>query len=874
MEELFRKMGSVYPILEKEEPPDGKPEPGGQEEEEEEPGNEEHDEWEQWQESWMQGFVESDSWREEEKYLEEACHEVQRETWPAKPPRETRSARTRPRNLTEAREEFERDQAAGRKALQAATEKYRTRMKGKKGVQFPEMPHETRGRQWETRPTSPQTSTYDLPPFRVHHGRMHHEFITDDESDKDHYDPEKMLKNQFLYTRMQHKKENLPYKHTSIPDNAYKCLTKVAEGVKDMEDKTKEIERRRAMTCMNNQCYQSPKSSKGYKGYECYDGESEPEKHDTPIRHGNRSQSVPLAKKKSKKPPECLLASHLPGLFRNDCILDKEMKEKYHRSFKHDCEDTENTSGDTSEEEPDGPERWVRAAKDLGVNQTKHCEECYTYSTRIEFTPVHENLREFLYLIRHAEVLVDLERMTRKRDEATSKKQQKKLDKQIRKKRAKYSATHILNQILKEERARTDKERIRQEGKIKKQSRQMPNPTTNTDSDRDREAREEQLNQDFREEQLDWVHAYTKYAEYDEPDSREKDRQEDRYLKDASGKLVETFVKWRLSEIAEIRSAEDIVTISSDSEFSGDSDCDQEAYKKITGSTEGYKCKCREGHESKKDTIECLAKKDYEAETTIWAEAINELGNALKREEVPTKTLARLANDIRVEALVMGIRKDSPPEPKFTGGALRPKNQECHQGDLYEEAKCQARQEKPPTHTYVYNGPADSWLKYFASPSDVLTYILGKISQTAERTAIRSKIDSMVALSKCFQEITHREEVARKGYAVGKNLRQYDGGKRIEKKARKLIVQWANERARYERVQRDIINMAEEEPPRKPGPTTKCDGCQKVPDSKLRQCGRCRHALYCTIKCQRRQWPNHKEKCEYWVLLRQARGET
>ena len=197
--------------------------------------------------------------------MEEACHEVQRETWPAKPPKETRSARTRPRNLTEAREEFERDQAAGGKALQAATEKYRTRMKGKKGVQYPEMPHETRCRQWETRPTSPQTSTYDLPPFRVHHGRIHHEFITDDESDKDHYDPEKMLKQQFLYTRMQHKKENLPYKHTSIPDNAYKCLTKVAEGVKDMEDKTKEIERRRAMTCIN-QCYQPPKSSKGYKG--------------------------------------------------------------------------------------------------------------------------------------------------------------------------------------------------------------------------------------------------------------------------------------------------------------------------------------------------------------------------------------------------------------------------------------------------------------------------------------------------------------------------------------------------------------------------------------------------------------------------------
>ena len=167
MEELLRKMGSVYPILEKEEPPEGKPEPGGQEKEEEEQEHEEHDEWKQWQESWMRGFVESDSWQEEEKYLEEACHEVQRETWPARPPRETRPARTRPRNLMEAKEEFERDQAAGRKALQAATEKYRARMKGKGGILFPEMPHETRGRQWETHPTSPQTSTYDLPPFRV-----------------------------------------------------------------------------------------------------------------------------------------------------------------------------------------------------------------------------------------------------------------------------------------------------------------------------------------------------------------------------------------------------------------------------------------------------------------------------------------------------------------------------------------------------------------------------------------------------------------------------------------------------------------------------------------------------------------------------------
>ena len=197
---------------------------------------------------------------------------------------------------------------------------------------------------------------------------------------------------------MQPKKEKLLYKYTSIPDNAHKCLTKVAEGVKDLEDKTKENERRKYLTCLKR-CHRPPKGNKCYECYECYDGDyPEPEIHDTLIRDGNRPQAVPLAKRKSKEPPECLLSSHLPRLFRNDCILEKEMKEKYHRSFKHDCvKDTENTSGNTSEEEADGPERWVRAAEDLGVNQTKHCDECYNYSTRIEFSPAKENLREFLY---------------------------------------------------------------------------------------------------------------------------------------------------------------------------------------------------------------------------------------------------------------------------------------------------------------------------------------------------------------------------------------------------------------------------------------------------------------------------------------------
>ena len=149
----------------------------------------------------------------------------------------------------------------------------------------------------------------------------------------------------------------------------------------------------------------------------------------------------------------------------------------------------------------------------------------------------------------------------------------------------------------------------------------------------------------------------------------------------------------------------------------------------------GFKCKCKKGHKTKKDTIECITKKDYEVETETWEAAVNELSRAIRRDE---GSLKDLANDIRVEALVMGIRKDNPFEPRFTGGELRPKSQECHQGNLYREAKRQARQEGPPTHTFVYNSSTDLFIKYFVSPKDVLTYMLGKISQTAERKAIRS----------------------------------------------------------------------------------------------------------------------------------------
>ena len=64
---LLRKMGPVYPVFDKEEPPEDKPEKGGQEEElGHEQGQEEREQ------------------HQEEKYLEEACQEAQRERNAAK----------------------------------------------------------------------------------------------------------------------------------------------------------------------------------------------------------------------------------------------------------------------------------------------------------------------------------------------------------------------------------------------------------------------------------------------------------------------------------------------------------------------------------------------------------------------------------------------------------------------------------------------------------------------------------------------------------------------------------------------------------------------------------------------------------------------
>ena len=133
-----------------------------------------------------------------------------------------------------------------------------------------------------------------------------------------------------------------------------------------------------------------------------------------------------------------------------------------------------------------------------------------------------------------------------------------------------------------------------------------------------------------------------------------------------------------------------------------------------------------------------------------------EFGRAIKREEkVSNRTLA---STIRIGAREMGVRRENLAEPTFEGAALRPEAQECHQGDLYQEARIQSRKEGPPRFTYVYKAREDTWHKYLTSPKDIIDSISWQVAKNAEIRAIRSKIDMLIRLARCFQEITHKEE--------------------------------------------------------------------------------------------------------------------
>ncbi len=44
-------------------------------------------------------------------------------------------------------------------------------------------------------------------------------------------------------------------------------------------------------------------------------------------------------------------------------------------------------------------------------------------------------------------------------------------------------------------------------------------------------------------------------------------------------------------------------------------------------------------------------------------------------------------------------------------------------------------------------------------------------------------------------------------------------------------------------------------------PATYCDGCQQFGDKDALQCGTCKRVRYCSRKCQKKAWPEHKSQC-------------
>ena len=162
----------------------------------------------------------------------------------------------------------------------------------------------------------------------------------------------------------------------------------------------------------------------------------------------------------------------------------------------------------------------------------------------------------------------------------------------------------------------------------------------------------------------------------------DKDKEEDQNYQDAIDKLIENLLMWKISADEEMKAQEEIVTISSseDSDFTEDPET-------------GAKCKCNRGHRKKAQIIDCIAREDYDDEVEDWGEYVKELGKAIGRDKVSNRTLAAV---LRMGAQEIGERKENPLEPSFEGAALRPEAQECHQGDLYQEARLQSRREGPP----------------------------------------------------------------------------------------------------------------------------------------------------------------------------------
>ena len=336
-----------------------------------------------------------------------------------------------------------------------------------------------------------------------------------------------------------------------------------------------------------------------------------------------------------------------------------------------------------------------------------------------------------------------------------------------------------------------------------------------------------------------------KTTKMEEKQSTEIDAELDQSYQHATDSLILDVLIWKTTAEEETKDENDIVTITSDSESDGE------------GRTRRTRCRCNKLHKSKKQLMACLGREDNDKDYSFWKDFITELGKAVTRDNVTKK---KLAIAFRVGAQQLGERK---PQNYLSlqGEALRPEAQECHKGNLYKEALQQAKKSGPPLYTFIFNTEIDSWVKYLTSYQDVINSITNQIDKTAEREAMKAKIRIIKSLTKAFEETTAREETARKGYNRGRNMSSFDAGEKVGRMALKTMNKWQSERNQYEALCQTRKTLGKEKREENPGPNTKCSFCKKIPDSRLKRCGKCKFAFYCTTECQRRAWRHHRIEC-------------
>ena len=375
--------------------------------------------------------------------------------------------------------------------------------------------------------------------------------------------------------------------------------------------------------------------------------------------------------------------------------------------------------------------------------------------------------------VRKAETTLGTERLIRSLQKATSKRQQKKLYKKINKRRSKLTEAYQKRKLLTEERQRENKEKRRKTGNQKtgnQKRKHYDSGTTSTSSTTEIEEMDLLLASDASREpnaatteNEEKMKMKTKTRE--EPTSSEIDDELDLKYQQATDSLIIEVLIWKVTAQQETKDENQIVTISS----SESEDSDEE------GRTNENRCRCTITHKTKQQLINCLSRKDNEEDFDSWENFITELGKAVSREKISKK---QLATAFRVGAQQLGERKPQD-YPSHQGEALRPEAQECHQGNFYKEALQQAKQAGPPKFTYIFNEEKDSWVKYLPNHQDVINSITKQVDKNAERESIKAKIRTIKSLTRAFEETTAREEIARKGYAIGRNIRSFEAGEKV-----------------------------------------------------------------------------------------------